>query len=301
LNNKYNTESNWLRDANNNLERARAEKELADQGVQEIIAASTSALPFAIVPNGNGVTPSGSPAGNNPGGSPLGPVAERNQVVPGSPVVVGDLSSYLSQAYGAGVDPTKPSTVSTLYPLSSLTIQALTGQSPSGVFNPDGTFVTGGSSQSGPATFPSGGFGFPGSQNSPFPGTAGGPGGAGGPGATFPGVSGLPGAGISAAPGSPQAGSGPYGGGSIPTGYLSSFSCNGSSGLTQGQGKVVSVQPGQLVVAQPNGANVVLRVAPCSNLNAVQRNFAIVPQTPVFFKGVQTVNGFVNLQSLTCV
>lgn len=289
LNNKYNTESNWLRDANNNLERARAEKELADQGVQEIIAASTSALPFAIVPNGNGVTPSGSPAGNNPSGSPLGPVLERNEVQPGSSVVVGDLNSYLSQAYGAGVDPTKPSTVSTLYPLSSLTIQALTGQSPSGVFNPDGTFVTGGAAGSGPATFPASGLGFPGSQNSAYPG------------ATFPGVVGLPGAGIIAAPGSPKAGSGPYGGGSIPTGYLSSFSCNGSNGLTQGQGKVVSIQPGQLVVAQPNGARVVLKVAPCTNLNAIQRNYSIVPQTPVYYKGVQTVNGYVNLQSLTCV
>jgi len=204
----------------------------------------------------------------------------------------------LSQAYGAGVDPTKPSTVSTLYPLSSLTIQALTGQSPSGVFNPDGTFVTGGASGSGPSTYPASGLGFPGSQNSVYPGATGGAG-AGGPGSqgTFPGMSGLP----SGAPGSPQAGNAPYGGGSIPAGYLSSFSCNGSNGLTQGQGKVLSIQPGQLVVAQPNGANVVLKVAPCSNLNAVQRNFSIVPQTPVYFKGVQTVNGYVNLQSLTCV
>lgn len=34
INNKYQTESSWLRDANNNLERARAEKELADTAVQ---------------------------------------------------------------------------------------------------------------------------------------------------------------------------------------------------------------------------------------------------------------------------
>lgn len=78
INNKYKTESGWLNDANLNLEKARAEKELADQGVQEIIASSTNALPFSIVPNGNGLTPAGSPAGNNPSGSPLGPVAERN-------------------------------------------------------------------------------------------------------------------------------------------------------------------------------------------------------------------------------
>lgn len=34
LNNKFNTESSWLKDATSNLEKARAEKELADQGVQ---------------------------------------------------------------------------------------------------------------------------------------------------------------------------------------------------------------------------------------------------------------------------
>lgn len=144
INNKYQTESSWLRDANNNLERARAEKELADTAVSEIIASSTAALPFSIVPNGNGQTPAGSPAGNNPSGSPLGSVPDRNQIVPGSPVVVGDLNTYLSQAYGAGVDPSRPSTVTTLFPLSSLTVQALTGQNNAGVFMPDGTFVTGG-------------------------------------------------------------------------------------------------------------------------------------------------------------
>lgn len=259
MNTKFNTESGWLRDANNNLERARAEKELADQGVQEIISVSTSALPFAIVPNGNGQTPAGTPAGNNPSGSPLGPVADRNQVVPGSPVVVGDLGTYLSQAYGAGVDPTKPSTVTTLYPISGLTLQALTGQSASGVFNPDGTFVTGGlTSGVNTAT-------------------------------TFP-VS-----------GSGQIGNAPYGGGNIPAGFLSSFSCNGSNGLTQGSGRVVSVQPGQLVVNQDGGSNVVLNVAPCSNLNAVQPNYAIVPQARVYYKGTRAQGSHINLQQLTCV
>lgn len=56
--------------------------------------------------------------------------------------MVGDLRYYLSSAYGVGVDPTKPSSVTTLYPLSTLTIEALTGHSQAGVFNPDGTFVS---------------------------------------------------------------------------------------------------------------------------------------------------------------
>jgi hypothetical protein len=215
-------------------------------------------LPFAIVPNGNGVTPAGSPAGNNPSGSPLGPVADRNQVIPGSPVVVGDLGNYLSQAYGAGVDPTKPSTVTTLYPISGLTIQALTGQSTSGVFNPDGTFVSGG---------------LVNGVNSAT---------------TFPGTT-------------PVIGNGPFGGGRIPQDFLSSFSCNSSNGLTQGSGRITSVQPGQIVVSQDNNNSVTLKVASCSNLNSVQPNFAIVPQTRVYYKGTRAGQGVVNVQQLTCV
>lgn len=255
MNNKYNTESQWLKDANNNLEKARAEKELADLGVQEIIASSTSALPFSIVPNGNGNTPARTPAGNNPSGSPLGAIPERNEVAPGSPVVVGDLNSYLSQAYGAGVDPTKPSTVTSLYPLSALTVQALTGQSTSGVFNPDGSFTAG-------------------SQNGAISGPA-----------VFPGT-GVPvrttGTGVPSTTG------------------LSNFSCNGQSGLTQGYGVVSTVQPGQIILTLQNGNKLALNIAGCSNLNAVKQNYSIVPQTPVYFKGVQTTNG-VNLQQLTCV
>lgn len=67
------------------------------------------------------------------------------------------MSTYLSQAYGAGVDPTKPSTVSTLYPISTLTLQAITGQSSAGIFNTDGTFVPGGFNAINTATtFPNG-------------------------------------------------------------------------------------------------------------------------------------------------
>lgn len=137
---KYNTESGYLVEANKNLEAARAEKELADQAVEEIIRSSTDANLFSIVPNGLGETDAGTPAGNNPSGSPLGPVKVRNEVPAGSKVQIGDLANYLSQAYGAGVDPTKPSTVSYLYPLSVVTLEAITGKSQIGIFNPDGSF-----------------------------------------------------------------------------------------------------------------------------------------------------------------
>ena len=137
---KFNTETGYLVEANKNLEIARAEKELADEAVEEIIRSSTSANLFSIVPNGLGETDAGTPAGNNPSGSPLGPVKVRNEVPAGSKVQIGDLANYLSQAYGAGVDPTKPSTVSFLHPLSVVTLEAITGKSQIGIFNPDGSF-----------------------------------------------------------------------------------------------------------------------------------------------------------------
>ena len=77
---KFNTDSAYLLESNKNLEFARAEKELADEAVEEMIRKSTSANVFSIIPNGLGQTDAGSPAGNNPSGSALGPVKQRNEV-----------------------------------------------------------------------------------------------------------------------------------------------------------------------------------------------------------------------------
>lgn len=73
---KYNTESQYLLEANTNLEAARSEKEVADLAVEEIIRSTTDATLFPIVPNGQGETDPGLPAGNNPSGSALGEVSE---------------------------------------------------------------------------------------------------------------------------------------------------------------------------------------------------------------------------------
>lgn len=126
---KFNTESSYLLEATQNLEAARAEKALADEAVEEIIRSSTNANVFSIIPNGLGQTDAGTPAGNNPSGSALGPVSVRNEVNPGSKVQIGNLATYLSNAYGAGVDPSRPGTASFLYPLSVVTIEAITGES----------------------------------------------------------------------------------------------------------------------------------------------------------------------------
>jgi len=153
----------------------------------------------------------------------------------------------LSSAYGAGVDPSRPSTVSTLYPLSALTLQALTGQSTSGIFNPDGSFV---------------------------------------PGFAENGISGTSGPAVSPA---------------AQRAVLGNFGCDGSNGLTKGQARVVAVQPGRIVARDVSGKQIVLTVSSCSKLNAVQENVSLVPQSTIYFKGVQTVPGALNLQQLTCV
>lgn len=123
---RLNTDSQSLSNANINLEAARAEKELADIAVEELITVYTSALPFSIVPNGNGVN-IGTPVGNNPSGSALGAVTSSGQTVGTQQVSIGSLNSYLSSAYSMGVDPARPSTVTTLYPLSVNTLSTVAG------------------------------------------------------------------------------------------------------------------------------------------------------------------------------
>jgi len=71
--------------------------------LNEFVYSRTDALPYAIVPNGLGNNP-GTPNGNNPSGSPLGPVRTNGNGAPGS-FRISNWSNYLSTAYGAGVSP----------------------------------------------------------------------------------------------------------------------------------------------------------------------------------------------------
>lgn len=72
-------------------------------------------MPFAIVPNGNSITNSAELTSNQ--------------------VVIGDLNTYLSSAYRTGVDPARPSTVSTLYPLSVSTINTISGNNAQNLYD----------------------------------------------------------------------------------------------------------------------------------------------------------------------
>lgn len=114
---RYKQEQTNIDNANLNLERARAQEAIARQAQEELIAYYSNALPYAIVPNGNGNTNPGTPAGNNPSGSPLGPVSQGGNGAPGSYTIT-NWVSYLSQAYGAGVSPAYSGSVTALYPFS---------------------------------------------------------------------------------------------------------------------------------------------------------------------------------------
>lgn len=114
---RYNKESQNVSTATLNLEKARAEEALARLALEETIAHYTDALPYAIVPNGNGQTPAGTPYGNNPSGSPLGPVNTNTDGAPGS-FVINDWTHYLSQAFGAGVHPAFTGSVNKIYPFN---------------------------------------------------------------------------------------------------------------------------------------------------------------------------------------
>lgn len=113
---RYKKESDNISQATLNLEKARSEEALARLAQEELIALYSNALPYAIVPNGNGNTNPGTPNGNNPSGSPLGPVAQTGGV--SGAFTISSWTNYLSQAYGAGVNPAFSGSVTALYPFS---------------------------------------------------------------------------------------------------------------------------------------------------------------------------------------
>ena len=121
VNARYQEEEKVISEATLNLERARAEEALARLALEEIISHYSDALPYSIVPNGNGQTPAGTPYGNNPSGSPLGPISQHGNGAPGE-FVVKDWTHYLSLAFGRGVHPAFRGSVTKLYPFNFLSI-----------------------------------------------------------------------------------------------------------------------------------------------------------------------------------
>ena len=92
---------------------------MARLALDEMIAKFTNALPYAVIPHGNEQTEKGDPAGNNPSGSPLGAIKLDGDGAPGE-FEITNFASYLSQAFGAGVHPSFPGSVTKLFPFHAL-------------------------------------------------------------------------------------------------------------------------------------------------------------------------------------
>lgn len=107
---RFKSENEIVCQATLNLEKARAEESLARLALEELIAKYSDALPYSIVPNGNGLTNPGNPFGNNPSGSALGAVNDG--------FYISDFTHYLSNAFGAGVHPAYSGAINHLYPFS---------------------------------------------------------------------------------------------------------------------------------------------------------------------------------------
>ena len=116
---RFKHEQQIVSEATLNIEKARAEEALARLALEEVIAKYSDALPYSIVPNGNGQTFAGTPFGNNPSGSPLGPVATGGSGANGA-FLIKDWTHYLSNAFGAGIHPAYPGSVNELYPFNFL-------------------------------------------------------------------------------------------------------------------------------------------------------------------------------------
>ena len=116
---RFEKESKRISEGTLNLERARAEEALARLALDEMIAKFTNALPYAVIPHGNEQTDKGDPHGNNPSGSPLGAIKLDGDGAPGE-FEVTNFASYLSNAFGAGVHPSFPGSVTKLFPFHAL-------------------------------------------------------------------------------------------------------------------------------------------------------------------------------------
>ena len=116
---RFEKESKRISEGTLNLERARAEEALARLALDEMIAKFTNALPYAVIPHGNEQTDKGDPHGNNPSGSPLGAIKTDGDGAPGE-FEITNFASYLSNAFGAGVHPSFPGSVTKLFPFHAL-------------------------------------------------------------------------------------------------------------------------------------------------------------------------------------
>ena len=112
VNTRWEQECQVEEEATFNLEKARAEQELARLALEELVAHYSNALPYSIVPNANGVG-RGAPSGNNPAGSPLGQATGS-----ATRIKIDNWTHYLSSAFGKGIHPSLDENINYLYPFT---------------------------------------------------------------------------------------------------------------------------------------------------------------------------------------
>lgn len=98
---RFKQETKILSEATLNLEKVRAEESLARLALEEIISKFSDALPYSVIPNGNGETNIGNPPGNNAIGSGLGPYFGKKSI--STFTSRADFTSFLSEVFGSGV------------------------------------------------------------------------------------------------------------------------------------------------------------------------------------------------------
>lgn len=138
---KLDTESKFLADANSKLPAAQAEKRAADEAVEKLLAQSTKAV----------AVPATTTTTTTIVGGIAGAVSGSSAVIYGvGPTTIGNINDYLDRLYGANVRTlygplaSAPASFSTMYPLSTTTINALYGASSAGVFLArDGSYLAG--------------------------------------------------------------------------------------------------------------------------------------------------------------
>ena len=118
---RYKKECKVVSDATLNLEKVRAEEALARLALEEIITKYSDALPYSIVPNGNGVGV-GVPAGNNAIGSGLGPYFGSRSIYNFHSKT--EFTNFISEYFGKGISVKYPGIIESLYAVQSSQLRA---------------------------------------------------------------------------------------------------------------------------------------------------------------------------------
>lgn len=82
---------------------------------------------------------------------------------------------------------------------------------------------------------------------------------------------------------------------------LGDFTCSSTNDYISGYGKILSVQPGYIVISSSDGRQTPLRVADCSRMESNKPNFVLSTSDNIFYKGKKSSRSDIHLTDLTCL